>query len=237
MKQPVPLAGSLRDALGSAAEPERSERAQAWCLEVGLPGLEASRDPQDAAQVLSHLAVLEGGAGLGLVRPLVAEACASLLQRLPWPHPGAAPPPAALAFLCAYLRRIPPDEACRFVVDWAGDCWGRRGPAAAGFAAAALQIAGLTLSRVMGAAGRPPFDKEVYNRGASAARDLFLQLARVVPPGELRAAPVLAAATENAAVWGFEPADTARLDMLVRICRDFGRSVPRTGNPGAAHLT
>jgi hypothetical protein len=211
-----------------------AEQARRWCAEVGLPGVAALAAGADPAPWVEGLLRIAEAGDVGLVRPAYAQA---LVAR-------ACDEPALLAAVSRYVRAVPADEALEFASGWAIDAWTAycAAPAAGtGPLAAAMTTAGLAIAHALDTAFGPPLDKEAYNAAAEAARDLFLRLARSAPPEGASPpsllANLLAAAQDRAADLGFTPAAAGRIPLLVRICRDFGRSLPHTAdNPGLRYL-
>ncbi len=211
------------DCVGGAAL--TAEEARSWCVEA-LAALAAGGNPDPWADGLARAAA---AGEVGLVRPALARALAERAHH-----------PAVLPALAAYVRSAPAAEALEFATDWAKDAWEafcaapRDGDADL---AAAMALAGLTIAHAMDVAAGPPFDKDPYNVSVEAARHLFEALARSAPT-EPTAPPSLLSnllARAETPDLGFPPAVTLRIPSLVRICKDFGRSLPRR-NPGLPYL-
>jgi hypothetical protein len=213
------------------------EQARQWCVEVGLPALAALPAAADPTPWAEGLVRLAQAGDVGLVRSAYARALVAWAAR-------AAAQEAVLPAVAAYVRAAPQAEALEFATGWALDAWDAycAHPAAGtGQLAAATALAGLAIAHALDRASGPPLDKDAYNAAAEAARDLYLRLARSAPP-EGQAPPglladLLARAQARAAELGFPPATAGRVPLLVRICRDFGRSLPRSAvNPGLRYL-
>ncbi|HVB10060.1 MAG TPA: hypothetical protein VNM16_06795 [Bacillota bacterium] len=165
----------------------------------------------------------------GLIRPFTARELADQAGD------------AALPALAEYVRAVPQAEALEFAEDWAVDAWEAfcaKPEPGTGDLTAAMTLAGLAIAHALDLSFGPPIDKVGYNVAAEAARDLYLRLARSAPrapaPPSLLSS-LLASAQAKAADLGFRADTAARIPLLVRICKDFGRSLPRT-NPGLRYL-
>lgn len=202
-----------------------AEEARRWCVEA-LAALAAGGDPSAFAAGLSGVAK---AGDVGLVRPALARALAERADHA-----------AVLPALAAYVRSAPAAEALAFASDWALEAWEAFCADPSGDDVnlpAATAIAGLTIAHTMEVAAGPPFDKGPYNGAVEAARHLFEALARCAPPDGAAPPGLLASLLARAETLdlGFPPAVTLRIPSLVRICRDFGRSLPRS-NPGLPYL-
>ena len=202
-----------------------AQEARRWCV-AALAALAAGGDPSVYAAGLPEAAI---AGDVGLVRPALARALAERAD-----HAGVLPA------LAAYVRSAPAEEALEFATDWAAEAWQAFcADPSRGYAnlPAATAIAGLSIAHTMEVAAGPPFDKGPYNDAVEAARHLFEALARCAPPEGAAPPGLLSSLLARAETLdlGFPRAVTLRIASLVRICKDFGRSLPR-GNPGLPYL-